>query len=519
MGEHGGVTATPTPSPAPARGSRLLAAGAGVLAGVAGVAVSEAVAGMVRLRLSPPYAVAEAVIEVTPGDLALDLIHLFGRWDKPLLLVGVAVGLLLLSALAGVLALRKLLWGHLVFLATGAVGLLAVMTRPGVGTVAVLPLALGVATWVIVLGLLVGPVQPTAGATTSTDRRTFLRRAGLVALGALVVGVGGQLLGRQRRVVEDLRAKLDLPVTGGTVPAGAEVDVPEMPPWRVPSDEFYRIDTAVVVPTVEVDEWRLRIHGMVERELTLTFDDLVQRRLTEDWVTISCVSNEVGGDLVGNAWWSGVRVADLLAEAGVLPEADAVLQTSHDGWNCGTPLVALTDDRNALLAVAMNGQPLPIEHGFPVRMVVPGLYGYVSATKWVVDLEVTRFEDFTAFWTERGWAEQGPVRTQSRIDVPRANHRVMAGEVRVGGVAWAPHTGVSAVEVRLDGGAWTEVELGRVPNVDTWVQWAGTVAVEPGIHTLAVRATDRSGYTQTGVRRDVVPDGATGWHTIEFTAE
>ena len=320
-------------------------------------------------------------------------------------------------------------------------------------------------------------------------------------------------------MVEDLRARLRLPVTRGTVPAGAEVAVPAMPPWRSPNEEFYRIDTAVVVPTVDVEEWRLRIHGMVERELTLSFDDLLERRLTEDWVTICCVSNEVGGDLIGNAWWSGVRVADLLAEAGVLPGADAVLQTSHDGWNCGTPLEALTDDRNALLAVAMNGEPLPIEHGFPVRVVVPGLYGYVSATKWVVDLEVTRFEDFTAFWTERGWAAEGPVRTQSRIDVPRANHRVMSGDVRVGGVAWAPHTGIDRVEVRVDGGPWAEVELGRVPGVDTWVQWAGTVSVEPGIHTVAVRATDRSGYTQTAVRRDVVPDGATGWHTIEFTAE
>lgn len=515
MGEH--VCVSSTGGTSTGAGPRLLGALAGVLTGLAGVAVSEAMAGAVRLRLSPPYAVAEAVIEATPGGLALDLIHLFGRWDKPLLLVGVALGLLLLSALAGVLAVRKLWWGHLVFLATGAIGLLAVLTRPGVGTVAVLPVALGAATWVVVLNLLVGALQPSGG--PPAGRRDFLRRAGMVALGALVVGVGGQLIGRQRRVVEDLRARLRLPVTTGTVPAGAEVAVPEMPPWRVPNDEFYRIDTAVVVPTIEVDEWRLRIHGMVEQELTLTFDDLLERRLTEDWVTLCCVSNEVGGDLIGNAWWSGVRVADLLAEAGVLPGADAVLQTSHDGWNCGTPLAALTDDRNALLAVAMNGEPLPIEHGFPVRMVVPGLYGYVSATKWVVDLEVTRFEDFTAFWTERGWAAEGPVRTQSRIDVPRANHGVMAGDVRIGGVAWAQHTGVEKVEVRVDGGAWTEVELGRVPNEDTWVQWAGTISVEPGIHSLAVRATDRSGYAQTGVRRDVVPDGATGWHTIEFTAE
>jgi hypothetical protein len=274
-----------------------------------------------------------------------------------------------------------------------------------------------------------------------------------------------------------------------------------------------------VVPAVEVDTWRLRIHGMVERELTLSFDDLLDRTLTESWITLTCVSNPVGDDLVGNAWWSGVRVADLLARAGPLPGADAVLQTSEDGWNCATPIEVLTDDRDALLAVAMNGEPLPLEHGFPVRMVVPGLYGYVSATKWLVDLEVTRFDDVEAFWTQRGWSPQGPIKTQSRIDVPAGNHRVTSGSVVVAGVAWAQHTGIETVEVRLDGGAWTPVELGRVPSLDTWVQWSGTIEVEQGVHTLAVRATDRSGYTQTGVQRDVLPDGATGWHTIEFTAE
>jgi hypothetical protein len=208
-----------------------------------------------------------------------------------------------------------------------------------------------------------------------------------------------------------------------------------------------------------------------------------------------------------------------LEEAGPRPGADAVLQTSQDGWTCGTPLGALTDGRDAMLAVAMNGAPLPLEHGFPVRMVVPGLYGFVSATKWVVDLKVTRFDDFTAFWTERGWSAQGPVKTESRIDVPQANHRVTAGPVRVGGVAWAQHTGIERVEVRLDGQPWTEVELGRVPSNDTWVQWAGTVHADPGNHSLAVRATDKSGYTQTAVQAGVLPDGATGWHTIQFTAE
>jgi hypothetical protein len=302
------------------------------------------------------------------------------------------------------------------------------------------------------------------------------------------------------------------------VPAGADVDVPGMTPWRVPTGSFYRIDTALVLPAVDPTEWSLRIHGLVDRELRLTYKDLVGRRMTEAWVTLCCVSNPVGGDLVGNAWWTGVRVADLLAEAGVRPGADAVKQTSEDGWTCGTPIQALTDDRNALLAVAMNGEPLPIEHGFPVRMVVPGLYGYVSATKWLVDLEVTRYDDFSAYWTDRGWSEKGPVKTQSRIEVPRNGAALPVGSVRVGGHAWAQHTGVEKVEYRLDGEAWHEAELGRVPGADTWVQWSGTVDVDKGDHTLAVRATDRSGYTQTAARTDVVPDGATGWDAIDFEA-
>ena len=302
------------------------------------------------------------------------------------------------------------------------------------------------------------------------------------------------------------------------LPRGTELPVRGLPPFTTPNDDFYRIDTALVLPTIDPTEWRLRIHGMVDQELTLTYQDLLDRGLTEAWVTLCCVSNPVGGDLIGNAHWSGVRVADLLAEAGVSPDADAVRQTSKDGWNCGTPLEALTDDRNAMLAIAMNGEPLPVDHGFPVRMVVPGLYGFVSATKWVVDLEVTRFDDFTAYWTERGWSAQGPVKTESKIEVPGNGSEVTAGQVRVGGYAWAQHTGIDAVEVRVDGNAWVPAELGGVPGNDTWVQWAATLDVPQGDHTLAVRATDKSGYTQTAARADVIPDGATGWHTVDFTA-
>ena len=510
---------------------------AGLLAGAAGLAVSELVAALLRHRLTPRTAVAEAVVEGTPGRLAVALVHLVGQWDKPLLLGGVLLGLTLVSAAAGVATRRGTWRGQALFAVLAALAAAAVLTRAGTGAGDLLPVVAGLGTWLLVLPWLTAPaptpapmpaavpatmpaaVPATMPAAEPASRRDFLRRTGAVGAGAAFLAVAGRWVGRERRNVEAARAALDLPVTAGRPPVGAQLAVPGLGPWRTPAEDFYRIDTALSVPAIDVKSWRLRVHGMVERELTLSFDDLRARRLTEAWVTLACVSNPVGGDLVGNAWWSGVRIADVLAEAGPLPGADAVRQTSADGWDCGTPLSVLTDDRSALLALAMNGEPLPLEHGYPVRAVVPGLYGFVSATKWLVELEVTRFADFSAFWTSRGWSARGPVKTQSRIDVPRPDTRVEAGAVRVGGVAWAQHTGVARVEVQLDGGSWREVDLGRVPGVDTWVQWAGTVEASPGAHTLAVRATDRTGATQTAVRRDEVPDGATGWHTIDFVAE
>ena len=512
----------------PTRGHLALA---GAVAGGAGIAVAHVLTNVLNARATPVQGVAEMVIEVTPGPVAEALIQLVGRNDKPILIAGVTLAVIGLGAVAGILSRRSRLAANAVFLGMGAVALVALMARPEFTSAALLPLAAGVGTWLIVFAVLAdaapvpaskpgssvapGPTEPSV--TTERSRR-YVIVASCVAVASVAVAASGRLFGRSRRAVETSRRLLRLPVTRGAVPADAELGVTGTTPWRVPNDDFYRIDTALVLPAIDPTEWRLRIHGMVDRELTLTYQDLLDRELTEAWVTLCCVSNPVGGDLIGNAWWSGVRVADLLAAAGVSPEADAVKQTSHDDWTCGTPLEALTDDRNALLAVAMNGRPLPIDHGFPVRMVVPGLYGFVSATKWVVDLEVTRFDRFTAYWTERGWSPRGPVKTQSRIEVPDNGSEVTAGQVRVGGQAWAQHTGIDKVEVRVDGQPWREAELGGVPGNDTWVQWAATLDVPAGDHTLAVRATDRSGYTQTAARADVVPDGATGWHTIDFTA-
>ena len=495
---------------------------AGLVAGVAGIGLSHALTMLLSIRATPLLAVAEVIVEITPGSVAEELIQLVGQYDKPLLVIGVTIGLLALSAIAGSFTRRSLLLGYAVFLVMGAIAFGAVSTRPGASMYDVVPVVAGTITWLVVLSFLVDYLCRLGNnaKTWETDqaRRGFLIRAGVVAGAALVIGVVGQFIGRTRRGVETARRLLRLSVTGGRVPTGAELDVDGISPWRSSNKEFYRIDTALVVPTIDPNEWQLRIHGMVENEIVLNYRDLVDRELTEAWVTLCCVSNDVGGDLIGNAWWSGVRIADLLTDVGVSRDADAVRQTSKDGWNCGTPLTVLTDDRNAMLAIAMNGEPLPLEHGFPVRMVVPGLYGFVSATKWLVDLEVTRFDKFTAYWTDRGWSAQGPVRTQSRIDVPRDGSDVAAGTRKIGGSAWAQHTGIAKVEYRLDGNSWAEAELGRVPGNDTWVQWSASVAVADGSHTLAVRATDRSGYTQTSVRRDVVPDGATGWHTVDFNA-
>ena len=362
--------------------------------------------------------------------------------------------------------------------------------------------------------------EPPRGGEVDTRRRAFLIRGGMVVAGVALVTVAARIAGSGRRQVEQARRLLRLPVKHGEVPAGANLATPGIAPWRTPNNDFYIIHTALAPPSVNPADYQLRIHGMVDRELTFSYQDLVSRQLTEDWITLCCVSNVVGGDLIGNAFWSGVPIRELLAEAGVQSGADAVRQTSRDGWDCGTPLAALTDPkRNAMLAIAMNGQPLPVQHGFPVRMVVPGLYGYVSATKWLVDLEVTSFDKFSAYWTERGWSEKGPVKTQSRIDVPARNASVKAGSVRIGGSAWAQHTGIEKVEYQIDGSAWQVAELGRVPGADTWVQWTGTVDVDAGHHEIVVRATDASGYTQTAAKADVVPDGATGWDSVPFDAK
>jgi DMSO/TMAO reductase YedYZ molybdopterin-dependent catalytic subunit len=494
---------------------------AGVLAGLAGLATSYATAMVLTIRESPVVAVAEMLIKLTPGAVAERAISVLGHLDKPALVVGILVFLLACFAGAGALARRSWWWPVLVWVALAGVGLVAVVTQRSAGLVDAMPVLVGLLTWITVHSALNDALrrEQRRPDLESRERRVFLMVAGAIGFASVGIAVAGRFVGAGRRHVEVSRRLLRIPgVTRREPPASTSLGLRGIAPWQTPNEDFYLIDTTIAKPTIEPEEWSLRIHGLVDRELTLSYSQLVARQLTESWITLSCVSNEVGGGLVGNARWSGVRISDLLADLGVADEADCVLQTSHDGWFCATPLEALTDDRDAMLAVAMNGRPLPIEHGFPVRTIVPGLYGYVSATKWVVDLEVTTFDRAVGYWTTKGWSAEGPVKIASRIDVPRSGDDVEAGEVSVGGVAWHQHTGIASVEVQLDGGEWTRAELGFVPSVDTWVQWAVTLDVPEGDHELRVRATGRDGATQTSVERAPDPDGATGWHTIEISA-
>jgi DMSO/TMAO reductase YedYZ molybdopterin-dependent catalytic subunit len=494
---------------------------AGVLAGLAGLATSYATAMVLTIREAPVVAVAEQVIKVTPGFVAERAIAALGQYDKPALVIGIIVLLVVVFAVAGLLAMKSWWWPNIVWLVLAAIGLGAVLAQRGTGLVDTLPVLVGLLTWVTVHSALTDALhrERRRPDLQSPERRVFVMVAGAITVAAVGIAVAGRLVGAGRRHVEVSRRLLRIPgVTRREAPAATSVGLAGIAPWQTPNEEFYLIDTTLAKPAIEPEDWSLRIHGLVDRELTLSYSDLVARRITESWITLNCVSNEVGGGLVGNARWSGVRVADLLAGLGVDDRADCVLQTSHDGWFCATPLQALTDERDAMLAVAMNGRPLPIEHGFPVRTIVPGLYGYVSATKWVVDLEVTTFEKAVGYWTTKGWSAEGPVKIASRIDVPRSGADVPAGELAIGGVAWHQHTGVAAVEVQVDGREWERAELGKVPSVDTWVQWAVSVDVPAGDHVVRVRAVGEDGETQTDVVRAPDPDGATGLHTIEISA-
>lgn len=495
-----------------------LPAVAGIAAVAVGLGAAELVAALLAPRASPLFVVGSLVIDLAPPWAKQTMIALFGTGDKAALLTLMVLVLILIAAGVGVLQERRPPLGRIVIGVGAIVGVGAAITRSGASVLDAVPSAAAGIAAALALGFLLRKKPEAEPGPNDPSRRAFLGwAAGATALGVLSSGAGF-LLEAGSRAATAVRDAFTLPkpaVAAAPVPAGAELGIRDLAPVVTPNAAFYRIDTALQVPNINPADWSLRITGMVENEVVLSWAELIALPLEESYTTLMCVSNEVGGSLIGNARWLGYPLRLLLERAKPSADADMVLSRSIDGFTASTPLTVLQEqDRNAILAIGMNGEPLPAEHGFPVRMVVPGLYGYVSATKWVVELEVTRFDRARAYWTDRGWSATGPVKIESRVDVVRGG----AGAMTVAGVAWFQHTGVAGVEVSVDGGPWQRATLAQAISADTWVQWKFDFAPEAGDHELRVRARGADGSVQTGQVADVVPDGATGYHTVTVTA-
>jgi DMSO/TMAO reductase YedYZ molybdopterin-dependent catalytic subunit len=508
--------------------TRMRALAAGVAAAGLGLGVSEVVAALLPGATSLVAAIGQVVIDRQPPGAKDFVVALFGTNDKLALEIVVVLAALAFGAGLGVLAVRRFAAAALGFAAFGVLGFLAALGDPlaNPGVVALqaavsVGLAVQTLSWLLADAAVTTPAgRGTAAAMPDPARRSFLLRTGAVGVAALLAGIGGRaLLDRSRTAPIAVGA---LPPASELVPplaAGADLapTTPGLTPLVVPNDRFYRIDTALLVPSVDVTTWSLRIHGLVERETTLTWDELLALPMFEQYVTIACVSNEVGGNLIGNAKWTGVRLRDVLEIAGVSSSATQLVGRSVDGFTAGMPTAWVMDPaREPMIAVQMNDEPLPPAHGYPARLIIPGLYGYVSATKWLAELELTTLEDFDGYWVPLGWAKEAPILTQSRIDTPRPFASIAAGRVPVAGIAWAPDRGIAKVEVAIDG-QWHEAELSTPISDTTWVQWVAVWDATPGRHEIRVRATDGSGEVQEELPTPPAPDGARGWHTIEVT--
>src|SRR3954454_2614086 len=518
--------ATMTAAP-PAAIGRWQAALSGVVASGMALATGELVAAFVPGAISPLVAVGAAVIDFAPPGSKDFMVSLFGTNDKLALLIVVGLAVLAFGAGIGLLGRRSTAAAGVAIVALTGTGALAPLRDPAAMIMPVLASwAAQAAVGYVALTTLLGAAEPRPvpgsgrqeGAATT--RRRFLAWTG--GLGVLALAGGG--LGRSMlnaRAANTAAAETGIPPATSPVPSAGPDDalaVPGITPLVMPNDQFYRIDTALLVPSVDLAGWQLRVHGLVDKEVTLTFDELVAMPLVEQYVTIACVSNEVGGNLVGNAKWTGVPLMDVLDMAGIQPGATQIVPRSVDGWTAGFPTDWVTHPerpRTALIAVKMNDEPLPVEHGFPARLIVPGLYGYVSATKWLSELELTTLEAFDAYWVPRGWAKEAPILTQSRIDVPKAGSNVAAGLVQVAGVAWAPDRGISKVEVQVDDGDWRAATLSTAAfGPQTWVQWKYAWQATQGGHAIKVRATDGTGAVQDERVTPPPPDGARGYHSI-----
>ncbi len=522
---------------------RLLYAAFGVLATLVGVAAGHLVAALLNPDSSPVLAVGSTVIDLTPTPMKEWAIRQFGSNDKPILIGSVMAGVLVLAAIAGLLARRRFRNGAALLVLLVAVAGAAAIRRPAAELVDVVP---GVVSALVAVAALWWldrstraplPAEPRAhpmeaatpdgedvAVPVSTHRAPPSRRGVLIAMGALaataaVMGGAGRFIGKVRAKIGDIA--FPTPASAAEpLPTGLETQFDGITPLRISNQDFYRVDTRLDTPIVDIDDWTLTIDGDVDNELTFTFDELLEMPLIERDITLTCVSNSVGGPYVGGARWIGVRLTDLLEQAGVGSKADQLLSTDFDGMKIGTPLELATDGRDAMIALGMNGDPLPREHGYPARMVIPGLYGFISATKWLTKLTLTTYADEEAYWTERDWATNAPIKPSARIDTPKSLAEIPAGETIIGGVAWAQNDGgVAKVQVKIDGGAWSDAELGPEVGSVYWRQWFYKWDATKGQHNVAARVTDADGDVQTDVRAEPFPEGSSGIHTLILRVE
>jgi DMSO/TMAO reductase YedYZ molybdopterin-dependent catalytic subunit len=511
----------------------------GLLSASLGLAFGELTAGVFKKLPSPIISVGDKAIDLVPVPLKNFAIRTFGTNDKLALLLGIVGAIAVFAAVVGVLARRNRIIGVIALLGFGIVGAVAAATGRTGSAVDMIP---SIVAAIVAIATLLGTLRIASGRSVDTlrvnqessskDEQGVVRTAGiqkagisrgkfLVGAGSLAVASGSLIaLGRTLKASTGAAAsraravlgkpKIALPPAPASIAAEA---LAEKTPFFTPNKSFYRIDTALEVPKIDAAEWSLSVKGMVETPLRFTYDELMKRELVERDITLTCVSNEVGGILMGTARWIGVPLKELLEEAGVNATADQVVGRSTDGWTSGFPVKAAID-RDALVALSMNGEPLPFAHGFPARLIVPGLYGYVSATKWLSEIELTTFDKFDAYWVPRGYAQQAPIKLASRIDVPQGLATVAAGRVAIAGVAWAQTVGIKRVELQIDGGEWFDADLADAQSNDTWRQWSYAWDATVGNHEIIVRATDNSGKLQVKDRVAPLPNGATGWHSI-----
>lgn len=516
------------------RSTRWWDAGRGIVAVLLGVAVAHLLAALTEPARSPLAVAGSLVVRSVPTWLEQLAVQQLGNADKPVLLLTLSVGVLVLAGLAGLLARRSRAQGAVAVAFIAGVAVVAAVlgssASPSSALADALPSLVGavvaVSAFLYLTRDLGSPAaaplpsdEPARSMATPTRRGVVLGVVG-IAVTAAMVGAAGEAVRRARVAQAAIARAIRLPAPADPAPAlpsDVEVGVDGVTPFRVPNGDFYRVDTALVVPQVDPTTWTLRVGGMVSTPFEMTWDELLAMPMIERDLTLTCVSNEVGGPYCGNARWLGVRLTDVLDRAGIDPTAEQLLSTSADGFTASTPISVALDGRDAMIAVGMNGVPLPPEHGFPARMVVPGLYGFVSATKWVVSIEATTYAAQEAYWTQRGWAIDAPVRTMARIDVPRPLATIPPGRIAIAGVCWAQHRGIDGVEVQIDDGPWQAARLGGAPSDDTWRQWYLPWDATAGRHSLRVRAVDGTGATQPADRLDPFPSGAQGWHEVVIT--